>query len=48
VYTLDGKNVAGLTAFKSHAAIWFFQGALLKEESKRLINGQEGITWAQR
>ena len=33
VYTLDGKNVVGLTAFKHHAALWFHQGALLKDES---------------
>jgi uncharacterized protein YdeI (YjbR/CyaY-like superfamily) len=48
VYTLDGKNVAGLTAFKNYAAIWFFQGALLKDEEKQLINAQEGVTRAQR
>ena len=28
-YTLDGKNVAGLVAFKSFVAIWFFNGVLL-------------------
>jgi len=48
VYTLEGKNVAGLMAFKNHAAIWFFQGALLKDEAKQLVNAQEGVTKAQR
>jgi uncharacterized protein YdeI (YjbR/CyaY-like superfamily) len=33
VYTVKGKNVLGIGAFKSHAAIWFFQGALLKDAS---------------
>jgi uncharacterized protein YdeI (YjbR/CyaY-like superfamily) len=48
VYTLGGKNVAGLMAFKNHAAIWFFNGALLKDKRKRLVNAQEGVTKAQR
>lgn len=48
VYTLGGKNVVGLTAFKQHAALWFFQGALLKDEANVLVNAQEGKTRAQR
>ena len=48
VYTLDGKNVVGLVAFKSHAALWFYQGALLKDEAGKLMNAQEGKTKAQR
>lgn len=48
VYTLDGKNVAGLTAFKKFIAIWFFQGALLQDPTGKLINAQEGKTRAQR
>ncbi|MDT0687112.1 DUF1801 domain-containing protein [Autumnicola psychrophila] len=31
VYTLEGKNVIGLAAFKNHCAMWFFNGASLKE-----------------
>lgn len=35
-YTLDGKNIIGLGAFKSFAALWFFQGALLNDPLKVL------------
>jgi uncharacterized protein YdeI (YjbR/CyaY-like superfamily) len=48
VYTFGGKNVAGIAAFKLHVAIWFYQGALLKDEKKKLINAQEGTTKALR
>jgi uncharacterized protein YdeI (YjbR/CyaY-like superfamily) len=48
VYTVKGKNVLGIGAFKSHAAIWFFQGALLKDASNVLVNAQEGKTQAMR
>ncbi|MDT0678267.1 YdeI/OmpD-associated family protein [Autumnicola musiva] len=44
VYTLAGKNVAGLGAFKNHCAIWFFNGDLLKENTELLQNVQEGKT----
>ncbi|MAY75251.1 MAG: hypothetical protein CMJ31_11140 [Phycisphaerae bacterium] len=47
-YTLDGKNVIGLTAFKNHAALWFHQGALLSDPDAVLLNAQEGKTKAQR
>jgi uncharacterized protein YdeI (YjbR/CyaY-like superfamily) len=48
VYTLDGKNIVGLGSFKSYFGLWFFQGALLSDKAKRLINAQEGVTTAQR
>lgn len=48
VYSLDGKNVVGLGAFKSYVGLWFFQGAFLKDEQKVLVNAQEGKTKAQR
>jgi uncharacterized protein YdeI (YjbR/CyaY-like superfamily) len=48
VYTLNGKNVVGLGAFKSYAGIWFFQGAFLKDEKKVLINAQRGKTKGMR
>jgi uncharacterized protein YdeI (YjbR/CyaY-like superfamily) len=48
VYTLNGKNVAGLGAFKGHFGIWFFQGALLKDKHQKLVNAQEGKTQAMR
>ena len=48
VYTLDGKKIIGLGAFKNHIAIWFFNGALLKENTAMLVNAQEGKTKALR
>ncbi len=48
VYTFDGKNIVGLGGFKSYFGLWFFQGALLKDPAKRLVNAQEGVTTAQR
>lgn len=47
-YTLGGVNVVGLAAFKSYVGLWFFQGALLADPDKVLINAQEGVTKAQR
>ena len=48
VYTLGGKNVLGLGAFKSYVGIWFYQGVFLKDKHKVLINAQEGKTKALR
>lgn len=48
VYTVNGKNVVGLGAFKNHYGLWFFQGALLEENTKLLENAQEGKTKALR
>lgn len=47
-YTLDGKNVVGIGAFKSYFGLWFFQGALLSDDLDVLINAQEGKTKALR
>ena len=47
-YTFLNKNLVGLGAFKSYVGIWFFQGALLKDTKKVLINAQEGKTKAMR
>jgi len=44
VYTLNNKNVAGFSAFKSWAGIWFYQGVFLKDKKAMLINAQEGTT----
>ncbi len=41
VYTLNGKNVLGIGAFKNHFGIWFFNGVFLKDEKKLLVNAQE-------
>lgn len=43
-YTLNGKNVAGIGAFKSYVGLWFFNGSFLKDEKNLLINAQEGKT----
>lgn len=47
-YCLKNKNVAGIGAFKSYAGLWFFNGSFLKDESKKLINAQEGKTKGMR
>ncbi|RMA64716.1 YdeI/OmpD-associated family protein [Ulvibacter antarcticus] len=47
-YTLNGKNVAGLAAFKNYMGIWFHQGVFLKDKTNKLVNAQEGITKAMR
>ena len=48
VYMVDGEIVTGLGSFKSYAGIWFYQGALLKDKHKKLINAQENKTNAMR
>ena len=48
VYSYKGKNVLGISAFKSYAGLWFYQGALLPDEKKVLMNAQEGKTKAMR
>ena len=47
-YCINGKNVVGLSAFNSYTGLWFFNGALLKDDNKELINAQEGKTQAMR
>ena len=48
VYTVGGKNVVSIAAFKNHCAIWFYNGALLKENTALLENAQENKTKALR
>ncbi|MFD2517889.1 YdeI/OmpD-associated family protein [Salinimicrobium flavum] len=48
VYTVNDKNVVAIAAFKNHAALWFYQGALLKKHTALLENAQEGKTKALR
>jgi len=47
-YTVDGKNVVGIGGFKSYFGLWFFQGALLPDDSNVLMNAQDGKTKAMR
>src|SRR5512147_1848906 len=48
VYSVNGNNVLGIASFKNYVAIWFYQGVLLKDEKRVLINAQEGTTKALR
>lgn len=48
VYMIDGKNVMSIGAFKKHCALWFFNGALLQENTALLHNAQEDKTKALR
>ncbi|WP_299385166.1 DUF1801 domain-containing protein [uncultured Lacinutrix sp.] len=41
VYSINGKNVLGLGAFKKHFCIWFFNGVFLKDEQNCLEQAQE-------
>lgn len=47
-YTHHGKNLVGIGAFKSYFGLWFYQGALLSDPEKVLINAQEEKTKALR
>ena len=47
-YSVNGKNVFGLGAFKSYCGIWFFNGVLLKDKGQKLLNAQEEKTKAMR
>jgi uncharacterized protein YdeI (YjbR/CyaY-like superfamily) len=37
VYTIGGKNVLGLGAFKTYFGLWFFQGVYLEDKAKKLV-----------
>ena len=41
IYTLDGKNVLAIGAFKNYASIWFHQGVFLKDPEKVLVSAGE-------
>ena len=47
-YTHGGKNVASIGAFNDFVSVWFFQGALLRDEQGVLVNAQDGKTRAMR
>jgi len=44
VYTINNKNVIGVSGFKNYFALWFFNGVFLKDEAKVLVNANEGVT----
>lgn len=43
-YTIGGKNVVGIGAFKAYVGLWFHQGVFLRDDHQVLINAQEGTT----
>ena len=48
VYMYEKKNIVSIGGYKSFVSLWYYQGALLKDEKGLLINAQEGVTKAQR
>lgn len=48
VYSVNGKNVLGIGAFKKHLAIWFFNGVCLSDPENILTNAQKNKTKALR
>lgn len=48
VYTVNGKNVAGIGSFKTYFGIWFYQGVFMKDTARKLMNAQDGKTKAMR
>ncbi|WP_420319943.1 YdeI/OmpD-associated family protein [Flagellimonas sp.] len=48
VYTVNGKNVFGISRFKSHFGVWFFNGSFLSDPKNVLSNAQEGKTKGMR
>jgi len=47
-YTVQGKNIIGIGAFKAYFGIWFYQGSYLSDPAGVLLNAQEGKTKALR
>lgn len=47
-FTYQGKNILGLSRFKSYVGIWFHQGVFLKDPYQVLVNASEGKTKALR
>lgn len=47
-YTLDGKIVIGIGAFKNYVGLWFHQGVFLSDPDGALVNAQDGKTKALR
>lgn len=43
-YTINNKNVLGISAFKHHFGVWFFNGVFLADPHQLLYNAQEGKT----
>jgi uncharacterized protein YdeI (YjbR/CyaY-like superfamily) len=48
IYVHAGQNIVGLSGFRAYLGLWFFQGALLADKKKKLVNAQEGRTKGMR
>ena len=48
VYSMGGKNIIAMAAFKNYVGLWFYQGAMLKDKHNKFFNAQEGKTKALR
>ena len=48
VYTLEGKNIVGISSFKTYFGMWFYQGVFLRDPAGVLMNAQEGVTKGMR
>jgi uncharacterized protein YdeI (YjbR/CyaY-like superfamily) len=48
VYTFEGKNVVGVSGFKSYFGLWFYNGVFLSDPKGVLVSAQEGKTKAMR
>ncbi|WP_209329403.1 YdeI/OmpD-associated family protein [Lunatimonas salinarum] len=48
VYTLEGKNIVGISGFKSYFGLWFYNGVFLSDPKGVLVSAQEGKTKAMR
>jgi uncharacterized protein YdeI (YjbR/CyaY-like superfamily) len=48
VYVHNRPNIIGFVGFKHLFTIWFFNGVMLQDEKKVLINTQEGVTKSMR
>ena len=44
VYTYNKKNVLAFSGFKNHFALWFYNGVLLKDSYRVLVNANEEKT----
>ena len=47
-YTINGKNVVSIAAFKEYVGLWFTNGSFLNDDHQKLINAQEGKTKGMR
>ena len=47
-YTHNGRNIVGMSGFKSYFGLWFFEGAAIDDDAGVLINAQPGKTKSMR